>query len=51
MWGALTFATSDGEQLEWDRNASTTQDWTYWNPTTQAAFVDYTHQLGDERGN
>lgn len=47
MWGALSFIDTDGNQLEWDRSASTTQDWTYWNSTTQAGFVDYTHQLGD----
>lgn len=47
MWGALTFTTTEGERLNWDRSASPTQDWTYWNSTTHAAFVDYTHQLGD----
>lgn len=46
MWGALSFIDTQGRQLEWDRSASTTQDWTYWNSTTQAGFVDYTHQLG-----
>ncbi|MCD9030463.1 TonB-dependent siderophore receptor [Luteimonas sp. Y-2-2-4F] len=47
MWGALSFIDTGGNQLEWDRSASTTQDWTFWNSTTQAGFVDYTHQLGD----
>ncbi|MCD9005982.1 TonB-dependent siderophore receptor [Luteimonas sp. XNQY3] len=47
MWGALSFIDTDGNQLEWDRSASTTQDWTYWNSTTHAGFVDYTHRLGD----
>lgn len=47
MWGALTFTTVDGERLDWDRSASATQDWTYWNSTTHAAFVEYTHQLGE----
>lgn len=47
MWGALTFSASDGSQIGWDRSASTTQDWTYWNSTTHAGFVDYTHRLGD----
>lgn len=46
MWGALGFMYSDGTQAEWDRGASTTQDWTYWDTTTQTAFVEYTHQLG-----
>ena len=47
MWGALTFVTNTGEQIEWDRSASATQDWTYWNSTTHAGFVDYTHRLGE----
>ncbi|MFC3129528.1 TonB-dependent siderophore receptor [Coralloluteibacterium stylophorae] len=46
MWGALAFMYSDGTQAEWDRGASTTQDWTYWDTTTQTAFVEYAHQLG-----
>ena len=47
MWGALTFNNADGTQAEWDRSASTTQDWTYWNTTTRTGFVEYTHLLGD----
>jgi outer membrane receptor for ferric coprogen and ferric-rhodotorulic acid len=46
MWGALVFVNSDGTQNEWPRDATTTQDWTYWNTTEQTAFVEYTHQLG-----
>lgn len=48
MWGTLTFVGNDGAQLEWPRSASTTQDWTFWNTTTQTAFVEYTHELGDD---
>lgn len=48
MWGALAFMYSDGTQAEWDRGASTTQDWTYWDTTTRAAFVEYSHQLGED---
>ncbi|KAF1716041.1 TonB-dependent siderophore receptor [Pseudoxanthomonas yeongjuensis] len=47
MWGALSYIDTDGNQIEWDRSASPTQDWTYWNSTTQAGFIDYTHQIGD----
>ncbi|WP_077034830.1 TonB-dependent siderophore receptor [Pelomonas sp. KK5] len=47
MWGTLTFVDSDGKQLEWDRSASTTQKWTYWNTITETGFVDYTHEFGD----
>jgi outer membrane receptor for ferric coprogen and ferric-rhodotorulic acid len=46
MWGQLTFVANDGSQLDWDRSASTTQDWTHWNTTTQTGFVEYTHQFG-----
>ncbi|MBO9715655.1 MAG: TonB-dependent siderophore receptor [Pseudoxanthomonas sp.] len=46
MWGALVFMNSDGTQNEWPRDATTTQDWTYWNTTEETAFVEYTHQLG-----
>lgn len=46
MWGALSYMYSDGSQAEWDRSASTTQDWTYWDTTSQTAFAEYTHQLG-----
>jgi outer membrane receptor for ferric coprogen and ferric-rhodotorulic acid len=48
MWGALTFVNNDGSQAEWNRSASTTQDWAYWNTKTQTAFVEYTHQLGSD---
>ncbi|MFT3668353.1 MAG: TonB-dependent siderophore receptor [Pseudoxanthomonas sp.] len=47
MWGALPFVNADGTQPSWDVGASTTVDWTYWNTNTQTAFVEYTHQLGD----
>lgn len=47
MWGALTFSANDGQQLEFDRSASTTQDWTYWNSITKAGFVEYTHRLSE----
>ncbi|MFT4241764.1 MAG: TonB-dependent siderophore receptor [Acidovorax sp.] len=48
MWGALYFGNSDGTQAQWPRNASTTQDWTKWDTTTQNAFVEYAHQLGTD---
>ncbi len=48
MWGALSFMYSDGTQAEWSRGASTTQDWTYWDTTTQTGFAEYTHQLGPD---
>ncbi len=48
MWGALGFMYSDGTQAEWDRSASTTQDWTFWDTTTRTGFIEYTHQLGTD---
>ncbi|MFC4727251.1 TonB-dependent siderophore receptor [Coralloluteibacterium thermophilus] len=48
MWGALAFMYGDGTQARWDRGASTTQDWSYWDTTTRNAFVEYVHQLGDD---
>lgn len=47
MWGALTFANSDGTQAVWPRNASTTQDWTYWDTTNQNAFTELSVALSD----
>ena len=46
MWGALLFMNSDGTQNEWPRDATTTQDWTYWDTTNETAFAEYVHQLG-----
>jgi len=48
MWGALTLVDNAGGQLEFDESASTTQDWTYWDTTTENGFVEYTHLLGDD---
>ncbi|MCH6482853.1 TonB-dependent siderophore receptor [Pseudoxanthomonas sp. LH2527] len=48
MWGALPFVNTDGTQPSWDVGASTTVDWAYWDTNTQAAFVEYTHQLGED---
>lgn len=48
MWGALPFVNVDGTQPSWGRGASTTVDWAYWDTNTQTAFVEYTHQLGDD---
>lgn len=48
MWGAVTFAQSDGTQAEFDQSVSTTQDWTYWDTSNQSAFVEYTYALGSD---
>lgn len=48
MWGALVYTNSDGSQREWPRDATTTQDWTYWDTTSQTAFAEYAHDVGDD---
>lgn len=48
MWGALTLVNADGTQAEFDTSASTTQDWTYWNTTTQNGFAEYTYELSPD---
>jgi outer membrane receptor for ferric coprogen and ferric-rhodotorulic acid len=48
MWGSLTLNRVDGTQAEFDRSASTSQDWTYWNTESKSAFVEYLHRLGDD---
>lgn len=48
MWGALVFTNSDGSQAEWDTDASTTQDWTYWDTINQTAFVEYDYLLPND---
>lgn len=45
MWGGLIFANSDGTQAEWDTDASTSQDWTYWDTYNKTAFAEYSHRL------
>ncbi len=46
MWGALVWEYSDGTQAEWPTDATTTQDWTFWDTTDRSGFAEYTHQLG-----
>ncbi|MET0293152.1 MAG: TonB-dependent siderophore receptor [Steroidobacteraceae bacterium] len=46
LWGALTLSNSDGTQAEFDRSASTTVDWTYWDRNQHTAFAELTYALG-----
>ena len=48
MWGSLTLLRTDGNQAEFDRSASTSQDWTRWNSRSYNAFVEYTHALSTD---
>jgi len=45
MWGALVLANSDGTQAQFDRSASTTLDWAFWDTTNQTAFAELTYAL------
>lgn len=45
MWGSLTLNYPDGSQAEFNRSASTSQDWTYWNTKSYHGFIEYTQQL------
>jgi outer membrane receptor for ferric coprogen and ferric-rhodotorulic acid len=47
MWGSLTLLRTDGIQEDFDREVSTSQDWTYWNTEAKTGFVEYTHNLSD----
>lgn len=40
LWGALPLTYSDGSPIRYDRSASTSADWTYWDVTDQTAFVE-----------
>ena len=45
LWGGLVLSNSDKTQAEFDRSASTSQDWTFWDTNNTTAFVEYTYQL------
>ncbi len=47
MWGALVFSYKDGSQATWPRNASTSQDWTFWDTENQTAFAEFTYALSE----
>ncbi len=48
MWGSLTLKYADGSRADFDRSASTSQDWTLWNTRTNNVFAEYTHSLGSD---
>src|SRR3990167_6032004 len=43
LWGALPLTYSDGTPINYDRSASTSADWTYWDVTDQSAFLEATY--------
>ena len=48
LWGALPLAFSDGSPTNYDRSTSTSTDWTRWNGTDQAAFLELTHSFDND---
>lgn len=47
LWGALPLTSSDGTRVAYDRSASTSADWTYWNTLDEQVFVDALYAPGD----
>jgi outer membrane receptor for ferric coprogen and ferric-rhodotorulic acid len=45
-WGSYPVFYDDGGFIEWRRGFNTSTDWSYWNNTTQTAFVDLKHTFG-----
>jgi len=40
LWGALPLVDSDGNKVDYNRSASTSQDWTYWTNETHDSFIE-----------
>lgn len=47
MWGGLQYTYADGTQAEWQRSATTAQNWTYWDNIYRAGFVEYAYRVAD----
>jgi outer-membrane receptor for ferric coprogen and ferric-rhodotorulic acid len=45
LWGALPTVYSDGTQTHWDRSASNSMNWTFWNTESKSAFAELLYQL------
>lgn len=48
MWGALPLFYSDGTATNYDRSTSTAADWSYWNNENTQAFVELSHDFGND---
>lgn len=46
MWGALTLLDGSGNRLAYDRSASTSADWAYWNTEDVQTFAELARDLG-----
>jgi len=47
LWGALPLTYSDGKKIPYDRSASTSADWTYWDTLDEQAFVEGRYALAN----
>ncbi|MDB5716014.1 MAG: TonB-dependent siderophore receptor [Sphingomonadales bacterium] len=48
LWGALPLVYSDGTRIPYERSASTSAPWTYWNNIDQTAFGELALRLGGD---
>ncbi len=48
MWGALTLHYGDGSRINYDRSASTSANWSYWQVKDNRSFVELAHQLNED---
>lgn len=48
MWGALTLHAGDGSRIAYDRSASTSADWSYWQVKDNRSFVEVAHQFNHD---
>ncbi|WP_273149497.1 TonB-dependent siderophore receptor [Methylophaga thiooxydans] len=40
LWGSLPLVDSRGDKVDYSREASTSQDWTYWTNETNDSFIE-----------
>lgn len=45
LWGSLPLTWSDGTRIRYDRSASTSADWTYWDTRDQSGFLEARYAL------
>lgn len=48
MWGALPLFYTDGSPTNFDRSTSTAADWSYWNNENTQAFIELSHDFGND---
>jgi outer membrane receptor for ferric coprogen and ferric-rhodotorulic acid len=48
MWGALPLFYSDGTATDYHRSTSTSADWSYWNSENAQAFIELSHDFGND---